>query len=192
MRARAGTSQGARSRAHRRARAAFGVALALALAVAPGGCRATGVAAADFFAWGSSAFAPNPVASVPFHGGLAIGFVAGLPLCLISWPLAALLYPEGDEGEFYRSAALAPSLFLGTFVGTVLAAPLSPLGLPFVPDEPPPPPGPARPEPETPPAEEPKPDEPAPPAEGAAAPAEAPADEAASDSATPGAAAERE
>ncbi len=110
--------------------------LALAALVALSGCRSTGSAAHDFLRWGSATFAPNPVANVPFHAGLAVGFVAGLPFALITWPLSAAFYPEEDEREFYLSSVFAPGIFLGTFLGTVLASPLSPLGLPWVPEAP--------------------------------------------------------
>jgi len=125
-----------------RRRGRLAVHLLLAAAVTASGCRSTGVQVADFLAWGSRSFAPNPVATGPFHAGMAVGFVVALPLCLISWPLAALLYPDEDEDEYFLSSALAPSLLVGTLVGTLAAAPVAPLGFPFLPDEPPPPDGP--------------------------------------------------
>lgn len=118
----------------RRALRAVGLLL-VAASLTLSGCRAVGHFANDAYTWGSRTMVPNPVAVGPFFAGLGVGFVAGLPLCLLSWPLSLLLYPAGED-EFSLSAALAPSMILGTLTGTGLAAPLYPIGLPFVPQEP--------------------------------------------------------
>lgn len=114
----------------RRRRVPLFVCLLLVLS----GCRATGRLSDAAYSWGAATFAPNPISVLPFFGGLGIGFVAALPLCLISWPLSLILYPA-DEEEFFLSAALSPSVLLGSLTGTALAAPLYPLGLPFEPEE---------------------------------------------------------
>lgn len=116
----------------RRRRAAL--ALGLALALGPG-CRAVGRATDRAFEGASACFAPNPVGAWGFFGGFGLGFVVGLPLCLISWPLTALTYPS-NEDAFRSAAELSPAFGLGTLVGSVLAVPLVPFGLPFTPDEP--------------------------------------------------------
>ena len=119
------------ARARRRA-----LALTLAVVLALGGCRASGQLAADYYAWSAGTFVGNPASVVPFFGGLAVGFVVGLPLCLISWPLTALFYPPEDEDEYYVSSALFPAVLIGTSVGTVLGAVFYPFGHPFMPDDP--------------------------------------------------------
>jgi hypothetical protein len=83
----------------------------------------------------AACFAPNPVAAWGFFGGFGLGFVVGLPLCLISWPLTALAYPA-DEDAFRGAASVSPALGLGALTGTLLALPLFPFGIPFTPDEP--------------------------------------------------------
>ncbi len=118
-----------------------GVILAVVVAIAPVGCRTLGRIASDGYSWSSATFTPNPTATVSYHAGLVVGFIAALPLCLISWPLATWLYPE-EEKEFYLSAILFPSLLTGTVVGSIVGAVFYPFGWPFVPDEPEPPPGP--------------------------------------------------
>ncbi len=90
----------------------------------------------DGYAWSNEAFVPNPVAEVPFFTGLVLGAIAGLPLCVISGPLALVAYPSQDGDEFFLSSALLPSLTLGTLVGTLLASPFYPFGVPFLPDDP--------------------------------------------------------
>lgn len=90
------------------------------------------------------AFTPNPAAFIPFHVGLALGVLAGSPLLLISWPLAAALGPGGSESEGLASR-LAPALALGLVVGDLLALPFWPFGLPFEPDDLEPEAGPERP-----------------------------------------------
>jgi hypothetical protein len=117
-----------------RRRRQLALVLAVALVVAPG-CRSTAELAYDSYSATSSAFTPNPVSMPAYFLGLAVGFVAALPLCLISWPLALLSYPEEDGGEFFISASLAPAIGLGSFVGTIVGAPFYPFGYPFVPDD---------------------------------------------------------
>ena len=109
--------------------------LLVAASLTLSGCRGVGHFASDTYTWGSRTMVPNPVSVGPFFAGLGVGFVAGLPLCLISWPLTLLFYPGGED-EFSLSAALAPSMILGTLTGATLAAPLYPIGLPLVPQEP--------------------------------------------------------
>jgi hypothetical protein len=100
------------------------------------GCRGLGVATSDAYGWGNRTFAPNPVAQVPYAVGFGLGFVAGLPLCLLSWPLTVLFYPDEDGGEFSLSASTAPSQLLGTGLGTLLGVPFYPLGIPWLPPDP--------------------------------------------------------
>ena len=109
--------------------------LAVVLGLGPG-CRALGVAGADSYAWSNRVFTENPVSVIPFFTGLVLGAVAGLPLAVISGPLALLGYPREDRDEYFLSSAFLPSLGLGTFLGTILAAPFYPFGLPFLPDDP--------------------------------------------------------
>lgn len=109
--------------------------IALVLALAPG-CRALGEAGADGYSWGNRVFTSNPISVVPFFTGLVLGAVAGLPLALFSAPLTLVAYPSEDREEYFYSAAFISSLGLGTFLGTVLAAPFYPFGLPFLPDDP--------------------------------------------------------
>ena len=90
----------------------------------------------DGYAWTNEAFAPNPVAEIPFFAGVVLGAIAALPLCIISGPLALIAYPNEDGDEFLISSALLPSLTVGTFVGTLLATPFYPFGIPFLPDDP--------------------------------------------------------
>lgn len=80
-------------------------------------------------------FAPNPVAAWGFFFGYGVGFVAGVPFLLFSWPLTLLFYPD-DEDAFRQQAILSPSLGLGVVTGSIVAAPLVPFGLPFTPDDP--------------------------------------------------------
>jgi hypothetical protein len=115
--------------------------LSACLVLAPG-CRGTASLVYDGYAWSNEVFTPNPVSMPAYFGGLALGFIAGLPLCLFTWPAAAIGYPEEDGREFYISAALAPAISLGTWVGTLLGAPFYLFGAPFVPDDQDPPPGP--------------------------------------------------
>ena len=108
------------------------------------GCRSTAEFAYDGYSATSSAFTPNPVAMPAFFLGLAVGFLAALPLCLFSWPLSLLSYPDEDGGEFFISASLAPAIGLGSVIGSVVAAPFYLFGYPFVPDDEQAPPGPER------------------------------------------------
>ena len=109
------------------------LALALALGLACASCHSSARFANNSYTWTSATFSPNPVASIPYYVGLVSGFVAGLPLCVLSWPLSLVLYP--DHGEFMISASLGPSMVTGAFVGTVLGAPFYPFGIPWLPDE---------------------------------------------------------
>lgn len=108
--------------------------LTLALALGPG-CRTMGRVTDGAFESASACFAPNPLGAWGFFGGFGLGFVVGLPLCLLSWPVTALTYPS-DEDAFRSAAALSPAFGLGTFTGALLALPLYPFGWPFQPDEP--------------------------------------------------------
>jgi hypothetical protein len=112
-------------------------ALALVVGLAPG-CRTVARGAGGFYDVAADVFAPNPATIWPFFGGLGLGFVAGLPLCLLTWPCALVAAHEDD----LALASLAPAVALGTFVGGLLAAPLWPFGVAFEPDEPAPLPGP--------------------------------------------------
>jgi hypothetical protein len=116
--------------------------LSLAIVLAPG-CRSTAELVYGGYTCTSSAFTPNPVAMPAYFVGLVVGFIAGLPLCLLSWPASLLGYPREDGDEFFITSSLAPSVSLGSLVGTILAAPFYPFGYPFVPDEENAPPGPA-------------------------------------------------
>lgn len=109
--------------------------LVLTLALGPG-CRSLGQLGWDGYSWSNEAFAPNPVAEVPFFAGVVLGVIVGLPLCILSGPLAVFAYPREDGDEFFLSAALLPSLTLGTFFGTALATPFYPFGIPFLPEDP--------------------------------------------------------
>lgn len=110
------------------------LALVLALSLAPG-CRALGRGGQGFYEVSAGLFTPNPVAFVPFYGGLGVGLIAGSPLLLLSWPLAALFGPP-LEGQWGLAARLAPALALGVAVGDLLALPFWPFGLPFEPERP--------------------------------------------------------
>lgn len=110
------------------------LALAVGLAAAPG-CRALGRDTQGFYEASAGAFIQNPATFVPFHLGLGVGIVAGAPLLLVSWPLAALFGPTFDGG-YAISARVAPALALGTLVGDLLSLPFWPFGLPFEPDAP--------------------------------------------------------
>lgn len=124
----------------RRLRTRTAALLVAGAVVAGPGCRATGETVDGLFTGASAAFTPNPVSVWAFYGGLGLGFLAGAPLLLVSWPLAAV---GGDPDDpFHGDAVLAPALGLGVAAGALLGAPLYPFGWPWVPDEPPPPPGP--------------------------------------------------
>ncbi|RMG13886.1 MAG: hypothetical protein D6731_11280 [Planctomycetota bacterium] len=105
------------------------------------GCRGVGVLANHAYSATTAFFLPNPIAQIPYMAGFALGYAAALPFTLVAWPLSALLYPQEDGGEFYLSAATAPSILLGAGVGALVALPFVPPGMPFVP------PGPAEPAP---------------------------------------------
>ena len=113
-------------------RAAPALLLALTLSA---GCRGTGQLADGAYEAAATCFAPNPTGAWGFFSGFGLGFVVGLPLCLVSWPLTLAFYPA-EEDAFRQAAALSPALLLGTGLGAVLALPLVPFGLPFTPDEP--------------------------------------------------------
>lgn len=113
-------------------RQATGAALCLWLLLAPG-CRAVGRGAQVFYEASATLFTPNPAAVVPFYAGFGLGFLAGAPLVLVSWPLAALTGPR-DDGAYGLAARLAPALAVGATVGDLLAAPFWPFGLPFEPE----------------------------------------------------------
>lgn len=115
----------------------LGLALVVVVGLGPG-CRAVARGVGGLYDGAADVFAPNPATIWPFFGGLGLGFVAGLPLCLLTWPCAALAAHEDDV----PLVALAPAVALGTFVGALLAAPLWPLGAGLEPDEPVPLPGP--------------------------------------------------
>ena len=100
------------------------------------GCHSMGSLGYDSYAWGNQTFAPNPVAEIPFFTGMVLGIIAGLPLCILSAPMALIGYPSEDGDEFFISSALFPSVTLGSLVGTVLAAPFYPFGIPLLPDDP--------------------------------------------------------
>lgn len=117
-----------------RSRVRLAPTLLLALALC-GGCRSTGQLADGAYEAAARCFAPNPTGAWGFFSGFGLGFVLGLPLCLVSWPLTLALYPA-EEDAFEQAAALSPSLLLGTGLGALLALPLVPFGLPFTPDEP--------------------------------------------------------
>lgn len=108
------------------------VGLVVGLVVTPG-CRALGGGAQTLYEGSAGAFTPNPAAIVPFYAGFGLGFLAGAPLLLLSWPLAALAGPR-DDGRYGVAARLAPALALGALTGDVLAAPFWPFGLPFEPE----------------------------------------------------------
>lgn len=108
--------------------------LALSLAAAPG-CRALGRDAQGFYEASAGAFIQNPATFAPFHLGLGVGILAGAPLLLFSWPLAALFGPPLDGG-YGIAARVAPALALGTLTGDLLSLPFWPFGLPFEPDAP--------------------------------------------------------
>lgn len=112
----------------------LGLVLAVALALAPG-CRALGRGAQRGYEGSAWLFTPNPVAIGPFYGGLGLGLLAGAPLLLLSWPLAALVGPP-FEAQHGLAARIAPALALGVVTGTLLALPFWPFGLPFEPDAP--------------------------------------------------------
>ncbi len=111
----------------------------LILAVLLGtGCPSVGRTAHRYFDWGGETFSPNPVAVFPYIFGLIVFFIAGLPLDVISWPIAAVVYDDAekqsDEGRYWFAAG-SPSIFLGTSGGVLLAAPFYPFGIPFIPDD---------------------------------------------------------
>ena len=118
----------------RRSRRPLVYVVAAALVLAPG-CRSLGQLAYDGYAGASSAFTPNPVSMPAYFTGLAIGFLAGLPLCLLSWPLTLVAYPREDGGEYFISSALTPAIGLGTLLGSVLATPFYPFGALCVPGD---------------------------------------------------------
>ncbi len=104
--------------------------LLLASSLTLGGCRATGRAANAYFDWGGRTFTTNPVSVAPFFVGFVLFFGAFLPLDIFSAIAAGLGWPEG-QGEDFQSCALAPSVFMGTTGGVILAAPFFPFGLPW-------------------------------------------------------------
>ncbi|MEZ6188468.1 MAG: hypothetical protein R3F62_26135 [Planctomycetota bacterium] len=109
--------------------------LALWLALSSG-CQGAGQWSSDLYVGSSSAFTPNPASVVPYFVGLGTGFVLGLPLCLVSLPLALWSHGGEDDERFFGLTAISPSLTLGSLTGSALGAPFYPLGWPFVPDEP--------------------------------------------------------
>lgn len=99
------------------------------------GCRSVGEVADRIYDGAVATFVPNPVAAWGFFAGYGVGFVAGAPFMLFSWPLTLLFYPD-DEDAFKQQAILAPSLTVGALIGSIVAVPLYPFGWPFTPDEP--------------------------------------------------------
>lgn len=104
--------------------------MGLTLTLALSGCRATGRTANGYFDWGGRTFSTNPVSALPYWLGFLPFFIAGIPLDLITWAMTAIGWPEG-KGSDYTACAMAPSFFLGTTGGTLLAAPFWPLGYPW-------------------------------------------------------------
>lgn len=112
--------------------------LVLAVLVAMPGCVATGKTAYSYFNWAGETFTANPVSMVPFTLGLVVFFIAGLPLCIISWPISAIAYPTAEkkaDPEPYYAACAAPAFFLGTSGGVLLGSIFYPFGIPFLPDK---------------------------------------------------------
>jgi hypothetical protein len=110
--------------------------LVTAILVATPGCVATGKTAYGYFNWAGTTFTENPVSMVPFTIGLVVFFIAGLPLCLFSWPASLIAYPKAEKSadpEPYYACCAAPSFFLGTTGGILLGGIFYPFGIPFTP-----------------------------------------------------------
>jgi hypothetical protein len=95
------------------------------------GCTSVGRGARRGYEWSGETFVENPVSLGPYFLGLGVGALVAAPLCLISWPLTELSYPESGSEDDRGFAAAAPSAWLATGLGTMLGAVFYPLGLPF-------------------------------------------------------------
>lgn len=118
-------------RASRRGALALGCWLVVA-----SGCQGAGQWSSDLYVGSSAVFTSNPASVVTYFTGLGLGFAAGLPLCLISWPLALWSHGGVDDERYFGLSAISPALTLGSLTGSVLSLPTYPLGWPFTPDEP--------------------------------------------------------